>query len=273
MLSRKLCRSYRNTDGRHGLTLLELVVVMAILAALAGILVPLFPNLIYKAHTSTGATNLGEIAKAVQLYAANNGNNYPSNFDSLVTTGSTATTGLASYVADQTSDLTASSLQSADLNALNAAGISAVVSMVENPNTPNTSGDHQNDWSPTFYPYGNDSSVTPTSGTLSTSSKVAYLSPTVAASKFAVSAAGTYVVFGLGKYCTLASTGMDEAPVWYNPSQGYDPDSKYCRFGLVFQTADVNGPLSMAKFLGPVELAQWGVMTKDDNLSFNYSLK
>ena len=84
MLSRKLRRSYKGGDGRAGLTLLELVVVIAILAALAGILVPLLPTSCNRPHAATGATNLSEIAKAVQLYASQNGDNYPNQLDTIV---------------------------------------------------------------------------------------------------------------------------------------------------------------------------------------------
>ncbi len=70
---------------RCGLTLMELVVVLLILAALAGILVPMLPNMLSRAHTATGATNTGELAKAVQLYQASY-MKYPDNFDSLLNT-------------------------------------------------------------------------------------------------------------------------------------------------------------------------------------------
>ena len=79
---------------RSGFTLLELVVVIAILAALAGILVPLLPGLVGKAGTAAGATNLGEAAKAVQLYAAQNNDQYPDQLDSIVDDGG----AIASYV-------------------------------------------------------------------------------------------------------------------------------------------------------------------------------
>jgi len=67
---------------RKGLTLMELVVVMFILMALAAIMVPLFPSLIERAHRSSQATNASEITKAVQLFQSINGN-YPDGYDLL----------------------------------------------------------------------------------------------------------------------------------------------------------------------------------------------
>ena len=49
--------------SRKGLTLLELVVVMGVLVAIAGLLVPLLPNLIATANNATGAVNVAELTK------------------------------------------------------------------------------------------------------------------------------------------------------------------------------------------------------------------
>jgi prepilin-type N-terminal cleavage/methylation domain-containing protein len=261
---------------RKGLTLLELVVVVAILAALAGILVPLLPSLMHKTHAATGATNLSEIAKAVQLYAGQRGDNYPNQLDSIV-----AGAAMATYVLNNAHALTANQLNAGDVSALRGVGITTVAPMVESSATGAVN------WSPTFNPYGVASGTIPTMAPFSTTGSgtttyayAAFLDPTVAAAKLGTTLTGSaapyaerFVVFGLGKFATICGQGIDEAPVWYNPSEGQDPDSTYSRFGLVFQTADANGALSQAKFLGVVEFAQWGTMTKDDNLSYFYSLK
>jgi prepilin-type N-terminal cleavage/methylation domain-containing protein len=258
--------------ARRGLTLLELVVVMVILAALAGILVPLMPSLARKAHTSSGATNLGEIAKAVQLYATQHGDSYPNRLDS-ITTGSGAATyiptssGAASAEAP-TTPLVIDSLSQPEVDALRDTGITHLAPMIEKPTTEPGS------WSPTFYPYGASSSVTPTFSAINTSGKIAMLNPAVAAAKLGRPSTGRYAVFGLGKFATVVGEGMNEAPVWYSPVEGNDPASKYCRFGLVFQVSDsAETSFSRAKLVGVVEFGPWGTMTKDDNLSYHYSLK
>lgn len=273
-MSTNLRRCYGGAAGRKGLTLLELVVVIAILAALAGVLVPLLPAIMNKTHASTGATNLGEIAKAIQLYAAQNGDNYPDMLDSIV---ASPTSKIATYVLNNAGNLTANTLNSGDASALNSAGINNLSQMVE------SSGSSDTNWSPTFNPYDVAAGTMATMTTVSTGATVAFLDPGVAAGKLGVSNMGStsstnngrFVVCGLGKFATCCGTTMDEAPVWYNPTAGQDPDSVYARFGLVFQTADqaTGNALARARLVGIVEFAQWGTMTKDDNLSYFYSLK
>lgn len=53
---------------RAGLSLMELVVVMAILIALAGLVVAILPSMLTRAHTSTHAANIAEIVRNMQLY-------------------------------------------------------------------------------------------------------------------------------------------------------------------------------------------------------------
>ena len=57
---------------------------MGILVAIAGILVPLLPNLLATANNATGAVNVTELNKEVQTYAAVNSQKYPDGYDSLV---------------------------------------------------------------------------------------------------------------------------------------------------------------------------------------------
>lgn len=255
--------------GRRALTLLELVVVMVILAALAGILVPLLPNLARKAHTTAGATNLGEIAKAFQLYAAQHGDNYPNQLDS-ITTGTT----VASYVPTTasatlgTAPLYVDSPTSAEVSALSDTGITQLAPMIEKPS------ESAGSWSPTSYPYGTVTTATPTYNTIDTSDKLAMLNPAVAAAKLGRPTTGRYAVFGYGKFATINGDGTNEAPIWYSPAEGNDPASRYCRFGLVFQVSDSAATsFPRAKLVGVVEFGPWGTMTKDDNLGYHYSLK
>ena len=161
--------SVRGSSARRGLTLLELVVVMAVLACLAGILVPVASSMIYRSHAATAATNNVEVTKAVQLYASLTNQQYPNQLDSIVDakTGAGTPAQIATYVlygqdAGTLAQLTFGTLLPTEVQALAAAGITTVAPMVENPNKPNTNGDYQNDWSATFFPYGNDSTATPT---------------------------------------------------------------------------------------------------------------
>ena len=269
----------RGHVARTGLTLLELVIVIAIIAALAGIVVPLLPSMIYKTHASTGATNLSAIANAVQMYAAQNADNYPNQLDSIV-----CGTDVPDYVLHNTS-LSGATLTDDDVSALSKIGITKVAPMVVKTDA------NKSVWNPTFNPYGVASGTSPTMTTLATGGSVAFLTPAVAAAKLGTVTTktttttvegvtttttndnGRFVVFGLGKVATICGKSLNEAPVWFNPNEGQDPDSKYARFGLVFQTADADGAMSRAKFVGVVEFGSWGTMTKDDNLSYFYSWK
>src|SRR6266446_306962 len=67
---------------RRGLTLIELIVVLMVLVALAGILVPMLPSMLTRAHVAAHVTNVVEIAKAITTYQALN-SGYPDQWDSL----------------------------------------------------------------------------------------------------------------------------------------------------------------------------------------------
>jgi len=94
MIVRPSCSvSKPSSTTRRGLTLIELVVVMTILIALAGLLIPMLPSLLTRAHTSTCSTNMGETCRrsrpTQQLYQG-----YPSDWDAL-TDGKTVVNYLA----------------------------------------------------------------------------------------------------------------------------------------------------------------------------------
>ena len=74
----------------RGLTLIELVVVLAILVALAGLIIGNFPNLIKKASGSTSANTIQDISRALNARFTTK-NSYASGYDSLLgTVGSAA---------------------------------------------------------------------------------------------------------------------------------------------------------------------------------------
>lgn len=58
--------------GQRGFTLLELMIVVAIIAILAGILIPNFTHARAQAQTAACEANLREIATAFELYYADN---------------------------------------------------------------------------------------------------------------------------------------------------------------------------------------------------------
>src|SRR5579862_6496570 len=72
----------RTTRTRNGLTLMELIVVLMILVALAGIIIPMLPSMLTRAHVATHTTNVTEIAKLILTYQATHPG-FPDQWDSM----------------------------------------------------------------------------------------------------------------------------------------------------------------------------------------------
>lgn len=65
----KLLNKKKNNKG---FTLVELVIVIAILAILVGLLAPQYTKYIEKSRKSADASNMDELVKAIQVYATDN---------------------------------------------------------------------------------------------------------------------------------------------------------------------------------------------------------
>lgn len=225
----------RTRRQRHGLTLMELIIVMAILIALAAILIPIMPGLFGRAERSSRATNSQEIYKTVQTYQAMY-TRYPNDWDAL-TDGTTTPLSYVGGFTGTTPPLAITALTAPQTKALTGAGISRLQLMATTPST--VSGDD------TFSPYQSQTdrsaavidltaNTTPNVVTLTTAGQFALnLSDNVSAST------GTYVVFGLGKRCSLVGVGTNEAPVNFFDDASKSPDTRYSRYGVIFQ---VSGP-------------------------------
>jgi type II secretory pathway pseudopilin PulG len=256
--------SRRRGKQRAGLTLLELAVVLVILVALAGIVVPLLPNIIDRTHTAAGTANVAEVNKWLQYHAQTH-NRYPDGWDSL-----TAGTTIAPYIpgarpGETSLDLTTDTLTTAEWNALNAAGIMTVYRM--DPTLDETLTPPQ---SPTFNPY--ELPLTP----LTTTDRVVMLTP-VGASKVVrdtpaeILATGQenitsrFVVLGLGSRNTMIGKSATEAPLHFPESSALGPHSVYNRFGVVFQVSrNANGtqvPLTKAALIGAISFHSNGIVT------------
>ena len=68
----KLLNKKKNNKG---FTLVELVIVIAILAIVVGLLAPQYTKYVEKSRKSADASNMDEMVKAVQVYAADGSNN------------------------------------------------------------------------------------------------------------------------------------------------------------------------------------------------------
>lgn len=247
---------------RRGLTLIELVVVLAILVALVGLVVSLFPGLVARASRSTTASSLRDIARTVQIHYTTS-LNYGSGYDSLVNTTGTAL--YASIPANSLTQLALAPLSTTDSQALSNIGITNVYHVNAGANDA------------TFLVTQTGASIVVQNG-----APVATIAngPTTQTLRDALTGnylpAGTptYVVLGLNRGSTLVGpkSVFQEAPVRTGSSAGENPTTSYQRYGLVFLVDD-SGPNSTrsARFLGAVAFTAGGIQTAEGNLQGYYA--
>jgi len=245
--------------ARRGLTLIELVVVMLILAAVAGIVLPLLPSMVTRAHSSTGATNISEVAKAIQTHQATY-LNYPDNFDSLIT----GTGAVATYIPGAASgDLVVIDATDDHVDTLTDSGITNLAQMVESAG---------GDWNPTFYPYGANSALSPKLAPISTA--IAEDTPLASLSLAAKQRLGLetdadtlYVVLGLGGYTSMQGKTMQEAPIHFAEKQNEGPNVAYGRYGVVFQLTFGTNPLEHARLVQIVAFHDDGLVNLSNHMA------
>ena len=85
----KLLNKKKNNKG---FTLVELVIAIAILAILVGLLAPQYTKYVEKSRKSADASNLDEMVKAVQVYAADAENEVKTVTGATITLGKDGTT-------------------------------------------------------------------------------------------------------------------------------------------------------------------------------------
>lgn len=74
------CHSQNPVRARRGFTLMELLVVLAIIAVLASIFLPVLQQVGATGRKTTCLSNLRQIGSAINLYAADNNNTYPYSY-------------------------------------------------------------------------------------------------------------------------------------------------------------------------------------------------
>ena len=231
----------------RGFTLVELVVVLMVLVALAGILLPQFSGMVARTHTSAASTNMAEINKAINLYPGfkNPLKGYPDKLDVPIdSSGALATTVLE---AGGPPDMTVITLDANQIASLNTAGITTAYPLL-NLATLTSGG-----LSATFS--GNDLAH-PVSYS-GTSAKAVQMSDTRVLTEFGNSFQGaaatvpvpeTYVIFGLNDTCTAIPSVMFAAPLHFDQ---VDPTVVYSRFFLVFAIPVTGSSNSFAaRFIG-----------------------
>jgi prepilin-type N-terminal cleavage/methylation domain-containing protein len=255
---------WRRRPRSRGLTLIELVVVLVVLVALAGILVPLFPSMIRRTQAASGADNVTEVLKAVQLHEALQGE-YPSGLDSLIASNGSGGFQLADIVKtpggilagpfDMLTDPNDNTMATV-ASALKQAGITTTYGM-------NNAGPGVN---ATFSAYaGNLFDVS----SLDNEGRIMVLTsdpdPNVTSGTSllglkpvdSVNGPINYAVFGLGSKSTAIGKTMVDAPVRFL-SNGDSPVDTYARWLLIFEIPKT-GPARLAAVAGVDDTGIFGL--------------
>jgi prepilin-type N-terminal cleavage/methylation domain-containing protein len=236
--------SLRRRARQAGLTLIELLIVLLIVVAVAGIVVPLFPGMQRRAHASTTAANITETHKAIQLYAAMN-MSQPNDWDSLISdagTGQTLRTDRFTIIPD----LSVAGLPQRIRSALTAAGITRSHQLVDGIQGNGRLDGHANRQGSTArintfgnYYSGTEFSLT-TNGSVvvlgSGLQEITRLRLPVPLNVDPLSPSGieAYVVFGIGNRISALGSTMLEPPVHFPGEGDLDPTQAYSRFVAVY---------------------------------------
>jgi type II secretory pathway pseudopilin PulG len=254
-----------------GFTLLELVVVMAILIALAAILIPILPEYVGKANQSAAAANMSELEKFIMVFRASYSRN-PNHFDSLMNEGGVAMSGL---VPSGGGALATSTLTSGQASRLSREGINMVYDL-ENALSTNISFHATINPYLSTQPYGSGRALTTGAGVVilkkqadGTYNQTGFdgyngsVMPGVM-----LDTNHYYAVFGIGKRCNLvgASGLVKDAPIFGQHKNQSVPSTSYQRFAAVYDigAADTDTKKYNARFIGCIALQGQRIFTSGD---------
>jgi prepilin-type N-terminal cleavage/methylation domain-containing protein len=212
--------------ARPGLTLIELVVVVAILAILAGLVIPQIDFLRRSADKAGASTAIAQVVGNLQLYRTTFGN-YPDQFDSLL--ASPGAGGLYGKLSDELNAATTGKLSSATLTAqqlasLNEVGIKTVMDHDAASTVPADSG-----VSARSLAVGGKVAVVNTSSAAGLEIADSIYPPTTASGD-AIPANVTLVVVGVGPRNKAVGTTLQSPPVY----SSVNADTTYNRILAVF---------------------------------------
>ena len=235
-----------------GLTLVELVLVLAVLAAVAGLVSASMPGMTRRSALATGAAGATQIARAMLSFRTAKGQ-YPDGYDSLLEGPYRLLKALPKGSYHQ---LKPKDLDNADRQFLRRAGIKT--SWRHDTNGPT---------GVTFRPLTTIKAFDALAGS-TISDDVAALDP----NKIDVDSMfgpgtrkGTsneiFVVYGIGRQCSLVGPdgAILEAPITFGGTAGTNPDEVYQRYGVIFRLdRDDTQPL---RFLGAIVFDEDGIKT------------
>ena len=238
-------KSYSNRQSRRqmGLTLIELVMVLVVLTALAAMVVPIIDNVRRTSEKATASAVMKQLLENISLYRTTKGI-YPSNFDSLL---DDADQSVASSLAKSGKGIS-HALTANEATSLTAIGIKQVQDLdvddslgLTYRNRPGNSG-----VSPRALAAGQQvyvvtngdivRSVYPVEGTVVAANAGDYgLHPATGTITKANGIRVKLVVFGVGPRCSLVGQTMMSPPAYSGVT---DADTKYNRFLAIFAAYD-----------------------------------
>lgn len=222
----------QNRRRQQGLTLIELVVVLTILVALGGLLVPVIGNALTRSHVATCASNIPEIYKMLVtaeatrgefgdgwttgVFSAGAGDGQPVNNSAANTLGGGGGAGT----------LAVGTLTTGEIAALAELGIVNVFNHGD-PTAP--------DYDVTF----NAGLTTEALGT--TTEVIVLTAPQAEEIYLQAGGSEKYIWLGIDKPWTFLGEVTQEPPVHFGDADGAFPNQAYSRFGAIFQVADAAG--------------------------------
>jgi len=254
----------------RGLTLLELLVVMVILVALAGILVPLLPGMLSRARVAEQSTNAAELLKAWQIFQATDADHHcPDGLDSLVDQAGEVYARLPGRdVAELFTVRSVSDLATDVSTATQTVTEAALVERIRNLGIQNLYVMDSATTDATFEPYG-VAVANPTPVPVAASSNLVRCSTAVVAAKFNAPSDGVYVVLGIGQRSTIVGHGgIANAPVHAVDEANATPVERYSRYGVIY-----NLKPTPPQLVGIVAFRSSGIVTGDEALQEYYRLQ
>jgi prepilin-type N-terminal cleavage/methylation domain-containing protein len=246
----------RRLGTRSGFTLLELIIVMAILVGLAGLAVAKLDVLQLKSEKAAAAMDMRNVSRLIQTFRATT-NFYPDRWDSLIHTGGTL----------QAPGLPGSNVAGLDPGLIGANGFSPKLQLLPAALTAEqarsltrlgitTVYDHD---ATTSAPYGNgftvqniigDPTVPDVFATIAPGHKIiASIYPTPSGTAV-VPSDRVLVVFGLGKWTTIVGSNLQSAVISEPPTYPYSNDLYYNRYLAVFEAYNNGDRCRLVAVLG-----------------------
>lgn len=290
--------------SRRGLTLIELIVVLIILIAVAGLLVPMLPSMLTRAHTSTCSTNMGETTKAIAEYQALY-SQQPNNFDAMGDGvgalinyfagsggpgGANPTWPVGQGAGMDNGEITGYALPNGntglgganEVTNLTGVGITLLQPMVTVAGTPVNNPVVGPVFDPTFNYYAAWPAAGQTTSSvavpIASGTYIAILDPTTNTQAFNrcvnlnLSVTGRYALFGIGQRCSMVGVTIETAPVHFGDQPALNPEYGYQHLLAIYQISDSSVYLSQARLAGVAPCHDTGIGNIQDELQNWYQL-